>query len=107
MVNGNHMLPYYQPNWNHYGLYSNNNNSPVNGMMTYGEEYPPMNYPNGDLSMYYSTQNPSMNYYNESPMITELARQYVNQAYDQQYQTQLIQSYGQFYDNPYSINSYF
>lgn len=111
MINTNYILPYYQGNSFENGLYPNNNSySAVNPMMTYGEEYPPMNYPNGDLSMYYSSQNPSVNYYNEqnpSTMITELARQYVNQAYDQQYQTQLLQSYGQLYQNPYTINSYF
>ena len=99
------------------GLYDNNNfysgNYPVNPMLTYGEQYPSMNYGQADALMYQNGQylDPYSNQYypeqNPSPIISELARQYVTDIYDQQYQSQLLQSYGQFYQDPYAINSYF
>lgn len=104
MMNQNVMSPLYSPNpmmnYNPH-LYSG-----INPSMGYEQQYPSMNYPNEDMLMSY----PMDQYYyqpNSSPLITELARQYVNDGYDQQYQSQMMQSYGQFYPDPYTINSYF
>lgn len=90
----NYPMPnqYFPPNFS--------NQFPQNPLMSYGGQNPVMSYPD---------QNPFGQYYNErspSPLVSELARQYVYQMSDAQYQTQLLEPYKQYLQDPYLVNSY-
>lgn len=74
--------------------------------LTYGQS-DPMMYPNMQYSDPYLYNNQYYSEQNSSPVITELARQYVNDVYDRQYQSQFVDPYQQYYQDPYSVNTYF
>lgn len=71
-------------------LQANISNDYFPHQMNYVEQNPPINmnmYSSMNINPYsYETTSPS-------PLITELFREYVNQINDQQYETQLIDSY--------------
>lgn len=94
-----HQQPHY-PNYNqqHHNYYPDNyweqqhsNQFYQNPMLSYGNQ--------SAAEEYYYEQGPS-------PMISELARQYVTQAQDAQYQRQLLDPYRQYLHDPYLINNY-
>jgi hypothetical protein len=71
-----------------------------NPLMAYGGQSP---------SIHYGGQNPFGQYFNEqnpSPIVSELARQYLYQISDSQYQKQLLEPYRQYLQDPYLINNY-
>ncbi len=92
--NNNYSLP------NQYFPQNYSNQFFENPMMTYGGQSPLMSY---------GEQNPFGQSFNEqtpSPLVSELARQYVYQMSDAQYQRQLLEPYQQYLQDPYLINNY-
>ena len=84
-------------------------------MMAYGSQYPPEQYynnpnPNSNpMMMYGDYYNDGQNYINQSlsPLVSALARQYIWQVADQQYEDQLLEPYQQYINNPYLSTNYF
>lgn len=90
----NNYLGYNNPNFDNYYPLADQNN--LNGYysnppLTYGGQYP--------WDEYSNDQTPS-------PMISALAREYVQRANDAQYERELIGSYGESFSQPYFTNTY-
>ena len=78
------------------------------------DDYPPHSYDSGDLfsspSVAYGGQPYPMGYSNTSspsPIISALAQEYVTRAMDAQYESELLQPYQQYLEQPYLVNNYF
>jgi hypothetical protein len=105
----------YHPSWNSYPHehqqqyysqpnYPNSNQYPQQQQQQY---FPSDYYP--DPMMAYGGQSPAEQYFNNpspSPIISALAREYVSQAADAQYQNQLLDPYRQYLNDPYLMNNY-
>jgi hypothetical protein len=76
---------------NDYWQQNNLNQFYQNPMMVYGGPSP--------AEQYFSNQNPS-------PIISNLALEYINQTNDAQYQNQLLDPYKQYLHHPYLIHNY-
>ena len=78
-------------------------------MMAYGGQGPPMPYSGYDPFMPYGQQNLGGPYFYEqspSPLVSELARQYILQASDAQYERELLAPYNQYFQDPYLVQNY-
>ncbi len=91
---------YPYPDYNQYAQQMHNdqlwqqyymNQAYQNSMMAYGDQ--------SAAEQYYHSQDPS-------PLISELARQYVSQTNDMQYERQLLDPYQQYLHDPYLIQNY-
>jgi hypothetical protein len=91
---------YPYPDYNQYAQQMHNdqlwqqyymNQAYQNSMMAYGDQ--------SAAEQYYHSQDPS-------PLISELARQYVSQTNDMQYERQLLDPYQQYLNDPYLIQNY-
>jgi len=82
---------YNYPTYNQYSQENDSDQFFQSPMMAYGGQYPP--------GQYFNDQSPS-------PIISELARQYVLQATDAQYERRLLKPYRQYLEHPYLTNNY-
>ena len=88
----------------------NTNNNPPMGI----PQYPSIPYEQPDLSMYFtdvqdtSTFYPNQYFHEEtpSPIITDLAQQYLTRMSDALYERQLLEPYGQFSQGQFFYNAY-
>lgn len=94
--------PYNYPNYNDY-VPPNFNDYPIQNF----NDYPPQDYSNDFFQsppLAYGNQpplGPYMNSPSPSPMITDLARQYVTNMSDAQYERELLEPYQQYFQDPY------
>ena len=99
--------PYNYPPYNP-SFQQNSFNQFSQNPMIYGNQNPMM-YGNQSPMMFSGGQSPNVQYFSEpspSPLITELAREFLSQRADMQYQRQLLEPYRQYLQDPYLINNY-